>query len=162
VAGAIAVLAVDSVFSSPLGRPCTTAQIFAEQLDVTPTLVEELGEVDHGEMAGLTNAEIEQRFPGELARRASDHYRWRFPSGESYEDADRRAAVALDRVAGTGVKRPLLVSHEMIGRMLLRNLLNLEPNEALATRQPHDVVYRIDVGKRALEIVQLDSLRAPE
>jgi broad specificity phosphatase PhoE len=157
IAVSIADLPVDSVFSSPLGRAAATAQLFAESLEVTPIVIDELREVDHGEMAGLTNAEIEQSYPGELDRRAADHYRWRFPSGESYEDADRRAAVALQKVEATGVLRPLLVSHEMIGRMLLRNLLELDPAEALKTRQPHDIVYRIDVLNRALEVLHLNS-----
>lgn len=161
VAITIANLPVDSLFSSPLGRAATTAKIFAELLNLTPTFIDELGEVDHGELAGLTNDEIERSYPGELARRSSDHYRWRFPAGESYEDADRRAALALQRVAATGVRSPLLVSHEMIGRMLLRNLLHLAPDEALTTRQPHDIVYRIDVGKRALGVMRLDSAETP-
>jgi len=49
----------------------------------------------------------------------------------------------------------------MIGRMLLRNLLHLAPDEALTTRQPHDIVYRIDVGKRALGVMRLDSAETP-
>jgi broad specificity phosphatase PhoE len=48
----------------------------------------------------------------------------------------------------------LLVSHEMIGRMLLRNLLDLAPDEALAYGQPHEVVYRIDVGAKSLEEIR--------
>jgi broad specificity phosphatase PhoE len=157
IAIAIADLPADGLFSSPLGRAATTAQIFAESLDLTPVLIDGLREVDHGEMAGLTNAEVEQRYPGELARRSSDHYHWRFPAGESYEDADRRAAIALQKVAATGIVRPLLVSHEMIGRMLLRNLLDLDPAVALETRQLHDILYRVDLRKRTLETVHLGS-----
>jgi probable phosphoglycerate mutase len=37
----------------------------------------------------------------------------------------------------------LLVSHEMIGRMLLRRL---GVPDALGTRQPSDVVYRVRAG----------------
>jgi len=161
IAVGIADLPVDSVFSSPLGRAAATAQIFAESLSLNPAFIDELREVDHGEMAGLTNSEIEKSYPGELERRSSDHYRWRFPSGESYEDADRRAAIALQKVAATGVRRPLLVSHEMIGRMLLRNLLDLDPAEALTTRQAHHVVYRVDVLKRALGVLDFNSTQPP-
>ena len=51
-------------------------------------------------------------------------------------------------IAASGVVRPLLVSHEMIGRMLLRNLLDLAPAEALAYGHPHGVVYRVDVSSQ--------------
>ncbi len=41
----------------------------------------------------------------------------------------------------------------MIGRMLLRNLLGLEPEEALKLGLSHGVIYRIDVeSKTVVEI----------
>jgi len=46
----------------------------------------------------------------------------------------------LAEIGQSGVRRPLLVSHEMIGRMLLRQL---GVPDALGTRQPSDVVYRV-------------------
>jgi broad specificity phosphatase PhoE len=82
--------------------------------------------VNHGRMAGLTREEIEASFPGALARRAEDKYRWRFPGGESYADADGRAGTALARIDAAGPRHPLIVSHEMIGRMLLRHLLDAD------------------------------------
>ena len=43
-------------------------------------------------------------------------------------------------------ERPLVVSHEMIGRMLLRNLLAEPPEDALARHHPHDVIYEVRQG----------------
>jgi hypothetical protein len=37
----------------------------------------------------------------------------------------------------------LIVSHEMIGRMLLRTLLDEPPSVALTRRQPHDVINAV-------------------
>jgi broad specificity phosphatase PhoE len=150
VAERIRSLPVDGVFSSPLGRAVATAQICAEALGQTITSVDDLRELDHGEMAGLTNEEIERAFPGEMARRSLNKYEWRFPEGESYADADVRAASALRRIVQSGLCRPLAVSHEMIGRMLLRNLLGVEPEEALKLRLHHGVIYRIDVESRTV------------
>lgn len=82
---------------------------------------EELSEVDHGGFAGLTGAEIEAAYPGQLAVRERDGYRYRFPGGESYAVADLRVRRVLAAIARTGARRPLLVSHEMLGRMLLKN-----------------------------------------
>jgi probable phosphoglycerate mutase len=105
-------------------------------------------------MAGLNREEIEASFPGELSRRAADKYHWQFPEGESYADGDVRAAASLRVVAAAGVARPLVVSHEMIGRMLLRNLLDLAPMEALAYGHPHDVIYRVDVAGKVLHEIR--------
>jgi broad specificity phosphatase PhoE len=134
------------VFSSPLGRARTSAELYADTLGLAVVTVDELAEIHHGSMAGLTDEETEVAFPGEMSRRAADKYRWRFPGGESYADGDMRAARALRIVGASGATRPLLVSHAMIGRMLLRNLLDLAPDEALTYGQPHAVVYRIDMA----------------
>ena len=143
-------LPVDGVFSSPLGRAISTAQTYAHALDQAVTALDDLRELDHGDMAGMTNEEIERAFPGELARRSRDKYEWRFPNGESYADADLRAASALRQLAESGSSRPLVVTHEMIARMLLRNLLTLEPKEALTLGLLHSVIYRVHVESKAV------------
>jgi broad specificity phosphatase PhoE len=145
---------IDGIFSSPLGRSMASAQMYAEALGLTVVAVDELAEIHHGAMAGLTSDEIETSFPGEMSRRAADKYRWQFPDGESYAQGDVRAAAALRVVAAAGVIRPLVVSHEMIGRMLLRNLLDLEPMDALAYGHPHAVLYRIDVAGKVLHEIR--------
>lgn len=115
LAEGVAALLVDAIFTSPLGRSPATAAVCAERVGLPVTTIDELAEVNHGDMAGLTSAELDRRFPGALARRSQDKYRWRFPGGESYADADCRAGAALTRIATTGALRPLIVSREMIG-----------------------------------------------
>jgi broad specificity phosphatase PhoE len=146
-------LPVDGVFSSPLGRAATTATLMAEQTGMSVTIVEDLAEIHHGKMAGLTTLEIDRQFPGQMRRRADNKYEWCFPGGESYAHVDRRASAALSQIASHGARRPLLISHEMIGRMLLRNLLQLETAEALTWDHPHDVIYRVDMANRTVTSV---------
>jgi probable phosphoglycerate mutase len=145
---------IDAIFTSPLGRAATTAHIIAEATGLPVTVLDDLAEVHHGDFAGLTNEDIAHRHPTAAHERAQDKYHWRFPNGESYEDADHRAAKALSitRQAST----PLIVSHEMIGRMLLRNLLNETPHEALRRNQPHDIIYAVTLttpGRPAVSVV---------
>jgi broad specificity phosphatase PhoE len=156
-AAVVAGLPVDGVFSSPLGRAAATAGVLARDVNLEVVLIDKLHEIDHGEMSGLTDEEIERTHPGELARRYEDLYRWRFPGGESYADADIRAAAALQEISDQGARRPLVVSHEMVGRMVLRNLLQLEPDDALKLRHPHDVIYQVDVAVRRLTEIRPDS-----
>lgn len=141
---------VDAIFSSPLGRAARTALVYADLRGLPVTLVDDLAEVDHGGMAGLTPEEMDRAFPGELARRARDKHRWRFPGGESYEDALPRAARALDVVAASGARKPLVVAHEMIGRLLLLHLRRVDVATALAGRHPHGVVYRVEYATGAV------------
>jgi broad specificity phosphatase PhoE len=135
---------VDAIFASPLGRARTTARIIADELGLDVVVIDDLAEVHHGHFAGLSNQDIELRYPGALARRAADKYRWRFPGGESYADADVRAGRALATARGYPARRPALVAHAMIGRLLQRHLLGLAPEEALALRQPNDVIIVVD------------------
>ena len=125
------------------GRARSTADVVASRCALPVTVISDLAEIDHGAFAGLTNNEIEARHPGELARRAQSRYTWSFPDGESYADADVRAAAALDAVAAAGVTSPVLVTHEMIGRMLLRTLLRLDSQDALERSLPHGSVTEV-------------------
>lgn len=135
---------IDAVFASPLGRARRTAEILADALELR--VLDDLAEVAHGEWSGLTSAEIDSGWPGQRAAREKDKYAFRFPGGESYADAELRAVRALESIAAAGSRRPLLVSHEMIGRLLVKQLAGLSIEAALRRDQPSDVVYRITSG----------------
>ncbi|MEU8226237.1 histidine phosphatase family protein [Kribbella sp. NPDC048915] len=134
---------IDAVYASPLGRALTTARVIASHLGLRVEVLDDLAELDHGDWSGLDSAAIDARWPGERERRSRDKYTYRFPGGESYADASVRAARVLDEIGRTGVLRPLIVSHEMIGRLLLHCL---GVADALDTQQPSDVVYRVRAG----------------
>jgi broad specificity phosphatase PhoE len=144
---------VDALFSSPLGRARTSAAVFAAALGMPVQALDDLSEVDHGELSGLTHAEIAAAWPGQAEARARDKYFYRFPGGESYADADARAGRALAWIARSGVHAPLLVSHEMIGRMLLKNLAGLGRLEALRLSHPSDMVYKVRPALGTIEVL---------
>jgi probable phosphoglycerate mutase len=150
LAALLASTAIDAIFSSPLGRAYRSAAIIASTVGLPVQALEALAELHHGTFAGLTDDEIEARHPGALERREEEKYTWRFPGGESYADADGRAVAALDTVAKTGSTSPLLVTHEMIGRMLVRALVGLEPDQALLWSLPHGAVVEVSVRNGTL------------
>jgi broad specificity phosphatase PhoE len=140
----LATQAIDAIFTSPLGRALTTATIIGDEIGLPVTVVDDLAEVHHGDFAGLTNDDIARLHPNAARERAKDKYHWRFPNGESYADADRRVATALKAIT---TRKPLIVSHEMIGRMLLRNLLAEDLTETLRRNHPHDQIYVVTDGR---------------
>lgn len=139
-------LGIRTVCSSPLGRALRTAVIIADEIGADLVEVPELAELHHGDMAGLTWAEIDERHPGARAERAENRYGWAFPGGESYAQARVRAQKALSACGWESEGAPLLVAHEMIGRMLRAELRSLGQAEALALRHPQGVVLEIDRG----------------
>ncbi len=141
---------IDAIAASPLGRAVTTATVYGEALSLDVNIVDELAEIDQGLWTGLTDEEVDRRFPGDRDVRSANLYTWRYPEGESYEDGDRRAADALVAISGLGGRRLLIVSHAMIGRMVLRNLLDLPVDEALGLPQPHHLVRHVDLREHQL------------
>ena len=123
-----------------------TALIIAERLGADLVEVADLAELDHGEMAGMTWSEIEEAFPGARAERAENRYGWAFPGGESYAQARLRARRALSECGWVSDGAPLIVAHEMIGRMLRAELRGLDASGALSLRHPHGLVFAIDSG----------------
>ncbi len=144
---------IDAIFTSPLGRARRMAEIVGDTLGLPARVLDELAEVAHGAWSGLTSADIDAGWPGQRAARERDKYAFRFPDGESYADAEVRAGRALAEVARSGARRPLLVSHEMIGRMLLRQL---GVADSLQLRQSSDLIYRVRSDG------ELDALTAAE
>lgn len=141
---------IDAVFSSVLGRARSTAGLAADAIGVRLRALPDLAEVNHGQMGGMTPEEADHAFPGVRVSREADKHRWRFPAGESYADADERAARAVREVRRSGCHRPVIVSHEMIGRMLLRQVAHQAPHDTLGLQQPHHVVYRVDPAAGAI------------
>lgn len=134
---------VGVVFSSPLGRALRTAVIIAERLGTALVEIPDLAELDLGEMAGMTRAEIEEAFPGAREARAENRYGWAFPGGESYAQARERARAALTTCGWESDGLALIVSHEMIGRMLRAELRGLNPAETLELRHPLGTAFDI-------------------
>lgn len=144
IAARLADADVRTVCTSPLGRAAQTARIIADRLGAEVIEVPELMELDHGELTGMTWDEIDAAFPAVREERAANRYGWAFPGGESYAQARVRARRALTSCGWASEGTPLLVSHEMIGRLIRAELRGLDASNALALRHPNGVVFEID------------------
>lgn len=92
---------VEVVYASDLSRARETAEILAERFDRRPVRVDpRLREINVGGWSGLTTAEIESRFPGEIARWRAGDPSHAFDGGESYATMGDRVVQALGEIAG--------------------------------------------------------------
>ncbi len=99
-----------AVYSSPLLRAFETAQVVAAEHRLEPVAVDALREVDVGSWEGLTRAEVETKFPKQLARWLDHDQGWE--NGESYEELGRRVVAALLELAAAHEgERILAVTH---------------------------------------------------
>lgn len=105
---------VEAIVASDLKRASATAEIIAEQIGITEVLLEpRLRERDVGPWSGLTNEEIDARWPGHLEQGLR-------PEGfEGPEATLERARAALVSLAQRFARRSVLVvSHGGVIRVL--------------------------------------------
>ena len=140
--------------TSPLGRARASAAIIRARLalpEAALSVHDLLAEHDYGAWEGLTNAEIEERFPGELAIRRQRHWSFVVPGGESYALLARRVQkwLALQDPSQTVIA----VAHDMVSRVLRGLYLNLPLPAVLRLDHPHTRIYVLEYGLvRALEV----------
>lgn len=110
-----------------------------------------LAEHDYGGWEGLTEAEIERCYPGELERRRSNHWRYVVPGGESYELVARRAGRWLSEQDPSS--SIVAITHEMVSRVLRGLYLRLPEQQALDLTHPHTRIFVLTEGVvEALEV----------
>jgi len=116
-----------AVVSSPLRRARQTAEHVAEALGVEAGVDAGLRETDFGDWEGYTFAEVQAKWPGELAAWLADPA-VPPPFGESFADTATRVRQARDRVlAAYGGRTVVLVTHVTPIKTLLRMALDAPP-----------------------------------
>src|SRR6266481_4177065 len=141
-------LSAVALYTSPLGRARTTAEIVRARLDLAPerVIVEEcLAEHDYGEWQGLTNEQVDALYPGLRAERERDKWNYVVPGGESYAMLEQRLLpwTALRSDASTAIA----VVHDMVSRVLRGVYLALDPARTLALDHPHSRIYKLSSGR---------------
>ncbi|RPJ00496.1 MAG: histidine phosphatase family protein [Chloroflexi bacterium] len=118
--------AISAIYVSGYQRTGQTIAFAARQLHIEPTVDERLNEFDIGCIEGMADQEIQEKYPDVLKaylERTSD---FRFPGGETGEEAARRITAYLEEIrrlhAGESI---ILVSHDGLIRVLACTILGL-------------------------------------
>jgi probable phosphoglycerate mutase len=136
------------VETSPLGRARQTALIIAgvlgfvpDRILVTPLLIEH----HLGCWQGLTQAEIDARYPGAWQAREESKWDYVVPGGESYAMVAERAKqwLASERHAPITIA----VTHAIISRTLQGTYGGFTPGETVLRSHRQDRIYRLDAGR---------------
>ncbi|WP_169949592.1 bifunctional RNase H/acid phosphatase [Microbispora sp. H11081] len=121
---------VEVIVTSPLARARQTAEAVSARTGIAVLVEDDLRETDFGAWEGYTFAEIQQRWPRELAAWLADPD-VAPPGGESFAVTARRVEQARDRIVKTHEGRSVVVvSHVTPIKMLVRFALGAPP-EAL-------------------------------
>jgi probable phosphoglycerate mutase len=127
------------IFSSPLSRALHSSRIILAELGIPESRLAidpRLKEASFGHWEGLTTFEVRERFREERSLRKRDRWNFAPSGGQSYADI---SSVMSDFLGAMKSGNPsLFVTHTGNIRAILRLLLDIEREEAMATRIPHD------------------------
>lgn len=102
---------VDEIWSSPLSRARETAERIAAALGLPLRLDDTLRELHAGIFQGHLWADLEVRFPAEVARWRSGDADYAIPGGESRSALAARGRAALEALAARPVRSMIVVAH---------------------------------------------------
>ncbi|MDQ5823511.1 MAG: histidine phosphatase family protein [Chloroflexota bacterium] len=116
-------LNISALYTSDLTRAYQTSVPIGKRLNLVPQRVEALREINAGEWQGLLTTEIEDRYPGQLARWHREANEFRLPGGETIPEVRARIhgwySQAIEAHKGQAI---VVVSHGMAIRSLLSAL----------------------------------------
>ncbi len=124
---------VDEICSSSLTRAVQTAQIIGQVLDIAPKPgIQELNEIDFGDLTGLTDQQIHERYGDLMERRRNFEADLPFPGGECGAQVFARAYPCLLSIAESGAEHAVVVTHGGTIRSVVAGVLGLEQKYRLA------------------------------
>ncbi len=138
-----------TLYCSDLKRTARTAEIIGSHHRVKPEASSLLRELNFGKWEGLTWEQINSTYPEESNLWLQDPYRHPPPEGESLVEMRKRTNRFLKRRLKTGQtdetgKNILIISHGGTIRLLLMQLLSLDPPE----------FWNINIGTASISLLK--------
>jgi broad specificity phosphatase PhoE len=117
---------ISKIYVSGYLRTSQTIAPLARQLSLAPIVDHRLNEIDNGCFDGQTEQEIQQKFPEIWAAYLDRKADFRFPEGETGEEAQGRIVDIIQQVRQlTGKDNIILVSHEGLMLLLMCYIMQL-------------------------------------
>ncbi|MGB9576897.1 MAG: histidine phosphatase family protein, partial [Candidatus Norongarragalinales archaeon] len=139
------------VYCSPLKRALETAVFLGRKIVVVP----ELREIDFGKLTGLSQEEIDARFPGRINKLfTSPNYR--LPGGESTAALRKRLQPFVSRLLREREGTVVVVAHNVVNRVIIACLLGLPLSKCRRVKQKNCAITTFFVGER-VELFGLDN-----
>jgi alpha-ribazole phosphatase len=135
---------LDTIYSSDLRRAASTAKAIAAGRDIPQVLRPELREIDFGDWEGMRWEDIERLDPEYAQNWMKSYPNLPAPSGESFEDFERRVLTEVNRLIN-GSRGPIaVVTHGGVLRVVLRHLCGYSEPKAWQETQQYCCVVRYE------------------
>ena len=117
----------EKIFASDLLRAEETAEIIRSFLPVPVEIRREIREISFGEMEGLTDEEIHEKFEAFQKEFRKMERDLPYPGGECAGDVIRRALPVLQEIFHSGLSRAVMVTHGGVIRCMTAYYLGMDP-----------------------------------
>lgn len=139
----LATLGIDYLVASPLDRTRQTADIINQHLKLDINYDGRIMEWHCGDWSGELWDDVSIKWPKEFAAWQEDQFNYPGPNGENYPDMIKRTSPFLDEVFASQHSRIAIVSHGMIGRVMVSILLGHSPEEMFHFGQSNDTIFHL-------------------
>lgn len=120
-------LPISAIYSSPLRRAVTTAELIAGPLGLNVQLMPGIVDIDYGAWQGLSTEDVVAKDGNLYSQWIESPDKVKFPGGESFTEVRERAASTVNDLIQQHIKETfVLVSHKVICQILILSLLGLE------------------------------------
>jgi broad specificity phosphatase PhoE len=143
---------IDILIASPLDRTRQTAEIINRHLKLQVAYDDRIMEWDCGDWSGYLYAEVKVKWAEEWRQLEADRFYYRGPNCENYPDMISRSGPFLDELKARPENSIAIVSHGMIGRVMVAQLLGLNEQQTLEFHQSNDVVFRVTLNEGSVEV----------
>ena len=126
-AGRIAEWQVSAIYSSPLRRALSTAEVLAKNFNLGVKPLDGLIDIDYGDWQGLSTEEAVAKDGGLYSKWLEYPHMVKFPGGEGLAEVRGRADSVVDSLIAQHPKENIvLVSHKVVCQILILILLGLD------------------------------------
>ncbi len=143
---------IEALFASPLDRTMQTAEIINQHLNLTVNQDDRLMEWDCGDWSGYLYDEVMEKWPLEWQAWQDDRFHYRGPNCENFPDMIVRSTPFLAEIVSRPERNIAIVSHGMIGKIMVAQLLKLSEQQTLGFHQGNDIVFRLSLQAEAVEV----------
>jgi broad specificity phosphatase PhoE len=156
----LARLDIDVLYASPLDRARQTVEIVQRHVAIEARYDARIVEWNCGDWSGQLRADVRLRWPKQWAALEADPYHYRGPGCENYPDMLARTRPFVTELLASEARNIAVVSHGMIGRVMVGALMGFDAAAMIAFRQPNDIVYRVRLPAASAAAAVLDRFEA--
>jgi len=148
---------VAAIYSSPLKRALSTANILAEPLRLQVQPMEGLIDIDYGRWQGLSLKEAAEDDSKLYELWLKSPHLVTFPQGESLEQVQKRVVSAVESLVPQHPGQSIvLVSHKVVCKVLFCSLLGLDTSHFWELQQDPCAINLVEFDENAVAIVSLN------